>query len=279
MATITGEVSFKTMWNLDRDVGDIVTTIENAITASKGVGTVFFIGETHKIGFDLDRRHRVYAHFVGDERVTIMLERGMNEVRQGNVMQENNFFESGSDARNEQVVMYLNNELTPATQARPILVFFGQEHEPRIKQLIAQTFPATMRLRWVLVPTMGDFVANEPTTAFNPAGLLPAGYVDCIQARLDYRLGLLKKGIVHEPFNLELVRTDCAMEALVWAVYFTDQAINGALRAEVSAEGTTAANFVRINGVHRAFAVLLLRRHIPHAESGALAGFISNDYF
>lgn len=137
-----------------------------------------------------------------------------------------------------------------------------------------------MRLRWVFVHTMGDFVANKPNSAFNPAGLLPAGYVDCNQMRLDYRLGLLKKGIVHEPFNLELARRDCVMEALVWAIYFTDPAVNGARRNEVSADGTTAANFVRMNGVHQAYARLLLRRDIPHAEAGALtAAFIRNDYF
>jgi hypothetical protein len=280
MATITGEIKFRTRWLLNLDVQDIITTVKNAVAVAKGVGTVFFIGETHKIGFDLDRRHAVYQAFAGNDRVTILLERGMEETRQSNVVQENNFFSSNDDARNVQVMAYLTEELNSSGYLRPILIFFGQEHEDRIKQLIAQRFPADMRLRWVSVPTISDSVANEPNTAFDPTGLFPAGYVDCVQARLDYKFGLLKKGIVHEPFNLELARQDCVMEALVWAVYFTTPRTNALKRREVQTGGTTTAKLVRIALVRQAFVVLLLRRDIPFAELGTLTNaHLRSDYF
>jgi hypothetical protein len=280
MATIAGEITFTTRWLLDLDVQDIAITVNNAIKAPQGAGTVFFLGETHKIGFDLDRRAAVYQQFVGDERVTILLERGMPLLRRGNVVQESNAYPSGDDTRNTQAASYLKEELDVSGYARPILIFFGQEHEARLKALITQTYPAQARLRWVSIPSMGDHVAKEPTHAFDPSGKVPAGFVPCDQTRLDHRLGLLKKGIVREPFNLELVRADGVFEALVWAVYFQDAALNARLRNEVSSEGTTEANFVRMNGVNAAFARLFLRPKIAQVDNGTLStADFRNDYF
>lgn len=266
MAVITGTEIVPTTWESQRDADEIIKLATQCAGAAANGMTVCFVSETHNVGFDLRRRNAVLQGLANDDRIILVVERGMITGRAGtNVVEEDSGkATSSADSRNVSTLDLVKHHIkqTDRNYNKVVVFLFGDRHEGPIKTHIVGVFD-NLNIRWIRCPSITDHIANEPVShpaTFSTVGMVPAGYVEHYPLNPDYLLQLLQKGRVHEAFNAELVAPSSLFSPQAYAFYFANQTYHNRVRGWVMAEGSADVSaIVRFNGAHVVKVVLIAK--------------------
>ncbi len=277
MATIANVDGFPTTFDKAIDIDRIVAQVGQMAHAPNTVN-VMFVGEDHKVPYDVQRRKGVYDG-VAAMGVKRMIERGMDdrlEVPGSVVCETDHVAKSADDGRNVRIIQKLVSGGFPAGKEglsrKPLVIFFGAHHEPRLKEEICRQFPADVRVNWTSIRSVEDYVAELPNrhpAMFDVFGRKPVGYVEHNPDAKDYKLALMAKGHIREGFFLELMTPKYVFSKSLFAIYFADRGLNDQIRAKVQRDDSVVVtNIVRFNGAHTVRAVHMLKTQVEEAEAG-----------
>lgn len=267
MATITSTVALTTRYSVQNDI----TYLEQAFAQARNTTThsrvVIFSGEKHTEPCDLGRNRKLIANNGAGTVVTMGIERGMGGDLQPNQVREPFYEHLGpSDPqRNDLIAAQLRSHTKslPGTESRrPIVLFYGQEHEADLKRAMQQTFPSDETIAWWSFPSIDDQVrAIGPVRAVNTPPFTLVGYAaPLVLSENDQRLALLALERGNLPFATDVdLYSDTAYSRYFGnsprvSVHSSDANVVAAVAPQLTANGWASltvnnANTVRVQGL------------------------------
>jgi hypothetical protein len=200
-----------------RTVDALTLTVNGRI--SGGAMTYAFIGEYHASGIDVARRNKAVAQFAVEGRAGIVLERGLRdqyaELRSALAGRDNTVIEtselgSSDDGRNSEIATAISESLVgdvAAPRIKTVLIFFGQDHEEKIRGYVEQAYSGkSATAEWLSFRSITETVENLPDPAYVNAHLYrSAGFVRPPTRTIqDHEKLLLTKGVWLKPFAMEI---------------------------------------------------------------------------
>lgn len=213
MAVVADGTTLETYW----DVRSASDQSVDAIGTLAGLRTpqVIFVGETHTSPFDKARNLKIAEALIGDARVFVIAERAIFKVNDSRILQAANAWNepvredvgSFQDSRNVETVAAIARVLAEDKangRSRPVVVFFGSDHEQRFRTLLAKTLKSVDKVSWCTLPSVMDVWDRLP---FRDQTALPAPVLIGFATTANYvhqQLEFLSKGKVGVSFNLYL---------------------------------------------------------------------------
>lgn len=192
MSYILTPYVYEPLLRLSEDVAKLKELIDDAILDARtnpfGTLQVIFVGETHRTRDEL-RRNEVLQYALQRKDVLILLERGMVQGSLKSACSESDLvaiepnreeLSSGSDTRNDLAFTLAMDLLhQEATKKKALLIFFGEDHEKKIRQrfiVYVSTGKIKRHVEWHFYPTAAELLAKGPRAGSLSATHTLVGY-------------------------------------------------------------------------------------------------------
>jgi len=234
------------------DVITLQSLIESSASKTGGDHHYFFIGETHNLQADVDRREGLAHRIAALKNVTRVIERGLPlDPGPGGVAEADLTSGPFKPARN--VGLAKQTIEANAKSGNRVTVFFcGSDHDHRVKAEIELAYKSDPALRAAVWISVG------PTPLIPPSAVLrmlliaeqikgqdPIGYICAISPNDEYKCLQMSQGKEHDVYTLRIFAPWCVKDCVtrsnkIYAVYVNESGRRAQILSAMNSKGGDA---------------------------------------